>query len=122
MTASTVNRRRGSANPSLRINTVAFLAPRHRPDVRNVPAHASKRFHGGDNPHNQKRYVNERLDDSPKKHQNSTNRRNRPKDQEQDFRNDVKQQPRAPEDDRLHRVEAHKAVVLFDNVKNDPAN
>ena len=107
---------------SLNSSHSAVLPPRYRPDVRNVPAHAGERFHGGDNPHNQKRDMNDRLNDSPKKYQNSTNRRNRPKDQEEDSRDDVKQKPRAPEDDRLHRVEAHKAVVFFDNVKNDPAN
>lgn len=69
---------------SLNSSHSAVLPPRYWPDVWNVPAHAGERFHGGDNPHNQKRYMNERLNDSPKKHQNSTNRRNRPKDQEED--------------------------------------
>jgi len=66
--------------------------------------------------------VNERLDNSPKKHQNSTNRGNRPQDQEQDFLNDVKQKPRTPEDNRLHGIETHKAVVLFDDVEDDAPN
>src|SRR5262249_38725133 len=60
-----------------------FLPPRHRTDVRNIPAHACECFDGRDNPHNEKGDVHERLNYSPKKHQNSTNRRNRPKDQEE---------------------------------------
>ena len=114
-----------AASTSLGITEIldrAFLPPRNRPDVWNVPAHACECLHRCDNPHNQERYVHERLNDSPKKHQNSTNRRNRPKDQEQDSRDDAKQKPGTAEDDRLHGVETHKSVVLFDNIKNNTAN
>jgi hypothetical protein len=34
-------------------------------------------------------------------------------------RNYIEQEPRATEDDRLHRVKPHEAVSFFQNVKDD---
>ncbi len=66
--------------------------------------------------------MDESSDYCPEKHEETSDSRNGAKDRVHDRGGNIKKKPRAPEDDRLHRVEAHKAVVLFDNVKNDPAN
>lgn len=62
----------------------AFLSSRDRSDVRDVPPNPRERFHSGNDPDNQKRDVNKRLDDPPKKDQDSANPRDRPQDQEED--------------------------------------
>lgn len=63
--------------------------------------------------------MNERRDYRPEENQDAANARDRSKDHVHDGGGNIKQKPRAAKYDRLHSVEAHKAVVLFQNVKND---
>ena len=63
--------------------------------------------------------MDERGDDCPEKYQNSTDARNSAEDRVHYGRDNVKKQPRATENDRLHDIKTDKAVALFENVKND---
>ena len=63
--------------------------------------------------------MDERGDDCPEKYQDSTDARNSAEDSVHYGRDNIKKQPRATENDRLHGIKTDKAVALFENVKND---
>jgi len=98
------------------------LFTRNRPDVRNIPADTRERFYDGNNHDHQKRQVNEGCDNRPEKHQDAADTGDRTEDRMHDRRDNVKQEPRATEDDRLHGVKTHEAVAFFENVENDAAD
>ena len=66
--------------------------------------------------------MDERGDDCPEKYQDSTDARNSAEDSVHYGRDNVKKQPRAAKDDRLHGVKTDKAVAFFENVKNDASD
>ena len=110
------------AAPTFSHRSAFHLSACDRTDIRNIPPYTSESFHSGNDPDDNKRNVNERLNDPPKKRQDSANCWNRPEDQKEDPRHYVEQKPSAAEDDRLHGVEAHKVVALLQDVKNDAAD
>ena len=66
--------------------------------------------------------MNQRCDNCPEKYQDAADTGNRPEHRMDDRGHDVKEKPCATENDRLHRIKAHKAVVLFEDIKNDAAD
>ena len=98
------------------------LLARNWPDVRDVPAHAGERFYDGDDHDHQKRQMDERCDNRPEEYENTTDAGDRTEDRMHDRRDNVKQEPRATKDDRLHGIKTHEAVVFFENVENDAAD
>ena len=98
------------------------LSAGNRPDIWNVPANAGKRLHHCDDPDYEERDMDERGDDCPEKYQDSTDARNSAEDSVHYGRDNVKKQPRAAKDDRLHGVKTDKAVAFFENVKNDASD
>ncbi len=106
--------------PTLRC--LADLFPRDRADVGNVPTHTGERFHGGNDPENDKSDVNDRGDDGPEKYEDPADCRNCAKNCVHNRGNDIEQKPGQPKDDRLHRVKAHERVVFFQNEKYNTAD
>src|SRR6266498_6166548 len=96
-----------------------YLSARNRPDVGNVPAHAGKGFYDGDDHDHQKRQMHQRRDNSPEKYQDAADARDCAKHYVHDGGDNVEEKPSAAKNDRLHRVETHETVTLFQNVKND---
>src|SRR6266436_825135 len=58
-------------------------------------------------------------DNRPEKYQNAADSWNRREHHVHDSGHDVKEKPSATKDDRLHGVETHKTVVLFEYVENN---
>src|SRR6266403_4919069 len=111
------------AAPTFSCPVRAFdLFARNWPDVWNVPAHTSKSFYDRNDHDHQKRQVHQRRDNRPEKYQDATDGWYRREHHMDDSGHNVEEKPRATEDNRLHRVEAHKAVVLFQNIKDDAAD
>jgi len=105
----------------LRCGTFHLFA-RNRPDVRDIPPDARERFYDSNDHDHQKRQMHERRDDCPEKYEDTTDTRDCAKHGMHHCRDNVKQKPRAAEDDRLHCVKTHKAIALFENIKNDAAD
>lgn len=66
--------------------------------------------------------MDERGDYCPEKHEETADSGNGAKDRVHHRGCNIKKQPSAAENDRLHRVKAHKTVVLLDDIKNDAAD
>jgi hypothetical protein len=98
------------------------LSPRNRANVRDIPADARERLYSGNDPDNKKRNMKKCRDNCPEKYQDAADARNGPEDRMHDRRDNVEEKPRATKDDRLHRVEAHERIVLFEDIKNDAAD
>ena len=106
-----------------RFLTGAFhLFARDRSYIGNFPAHVRECFYGRDDPDNEKCDLDERRDYRPEKHQDAADAGDRSKDHVHDGRGDIKQKPRATKNNRLHGIKTHKAVMLFQNIKNDAAD
>src|SRR5436305_2321477 len=90
----------------------ADLIAGHRSDIRNIPTNPAERFHHRDDEDDEEREMDERRDQSPEHNEQSAKCRDRAENREDNSRDDVEHDPGAAEDDRLHGVEAHKAVVL----------
>ena len=113
----------GADKGALQITLSAFhLSARDRPNVGNVPSYTGKGLYDRNDHNHQENEVNQRGNDRPEKYQDTTNTGDRSKHRMDDCRDNVKKKPRAPEDDRLHRVKAHKVIVLFQDIKNDAAD
>src|SRR5882724_2540323 len=113
-----LDRRGTKAAPTFLGDSFHLLA-RDWPDVRNVPTHAREGFYHGNDHDDQKRQMDQRRDNRPKKYQDPADARNRGEHHMHDSGHDVEEKPRATENDRLHRVETYKAVALFQNVENN---
>src|SRR5262249_54106603 len=70
----------------------------------------------------QEHKMNQRCDDCPEKYQDATNTGNCAKHCVDDRGHNVKEKPSTTENYRLHRVKAHKTIVLFEDIKNDAAD
>ncbi len=66
--------------------------------------------------------MSQHCDEAPEKRENNTDRRHASKNQVDDHRNDIEEEPGAAEDDRLHRVETNELIVLFQDVKDQAAD
>ena len=66
--------------------------------------------------------MDKRGDDRPEKYQHSTDARDCAEDRMYHRRDNVKKQPCAAKDDRLHGIKTDKAVALFEDIKNDAAD
>lgn len=95
---------------------------RQRPDVRDVPADVRESLNDGDNEDDQECQVNEHGNQRPEHDEKSPNRGDATEDHRDNRGSNVEENPHAAKDDRLHGVEAHEIVSLFQNVKDDPAN
>src|SRR6266481_5301239 len=95
------------------------LLARDRANVGNVPADTHECLHDCDNHDYQKKQMHQGGDNRPEKYQNAADSWNRSEHRVHDSGHDVKEKPSATENDRLHGVEAHEAVVLFQNVENN---
>ena len=62
--------------------------------------------------------MNEHCDQAPEKRKKNTDRWDACKDQVNDHRNDVEEEPSATKDDRLHRIETNELIVLFHDVED----
>jgi len=66
--------------------------------------------------------MHQRRDNSPEKYQDAADARDCAKHHVHDSGDNVEEKPGAAKNDRLHRVETHETVTLFQNVKNDAAD
>jgi len=95
------------------------LFARYQAYVRNIPARTGQGFHDRDDHDNEKRDMNQGPNDPQRYGNDPSHDRDRRQNRQDDAPDDIKQKPGAPENDRLHRVEAHKTVLLFQDIKND---
>lgn len=104
------------------LRSLADLFTGDRADVRNVPPHIRERFDDRDNENDEETQMHEHRNKSPEHGEKSTDARDAAENQRNDRREDVEENPDAAKNDRLHGVEAHEAIVLFQDVEDDPAD
>ena len=85
--------------PVFRCSLFARVFPRHRSDVWDFPARSRKCFNHRDHHDDEKSQMDERLNDGPEENQQTAQRRDGAKNFEHDPGNNIKNHPRAAEDD-----------------------
>src|SRR5947207_9925771 len=66
--------------------------------------------------------MNKRSDNRAEKYQDAADARDRSEHCMHDCRHNVEKKPGAAEDDRLHRIKAHKIVLFFEDIENNAAD
>src|ERR1700736_3231535 len=98
------------------------LFPRHRPDVGYFPTNAGERFYGSNDPDHNESEMDNHPDQTPENGQDGTESRHAGEDGMNDREDDANEEPGTAQDDRLHGVEANKAIPFFQDVENDATN
>ena len=95
------------------------LFPCNRPDVRDLPADAGECLHHRDHKQYEEGEVDQPPNQAPQGSEEPSNPGDVPKQSRNNCTADMNQYPANAKNDRLHRIEPNKAVVFFQNVKND---